>query len=78
MCTNCNKKFHNKGKRAKHSREPVESVDQRKVFAHFILLYSDIFQILSENNVVSLFERIKKHLKLDTSQTILHYIVKKH
>ena len=77
MCSTCNKKFHNKGKRAKHSREPVESVDQRQVFAHFILLYSDIYQILSENNVVSMLEQIKKQQNLETTQTILHYITKK-
>ena len=27
MCESCNKKFHNKGKRARHKREEVEAVD---------------------------------------------------
>lgn len=43
MCLKCDKKFHNKGKRAKHKREKVEDVEERLIFPNFILLFSDIY-----------------------------------
>jgi hypothetical protein len=43
MCSKCNKKIHNKGKRRKHKREKVDEVEERLIYHNFILLFSDIY-----------------------------------
>ena len=54
MCSKCDKKVHNKRKRAKHKREIVDKVEERIIFDNFILLFSDIYLILQEDKVALL------------------------
>jgi hypothetical protein len=77
MCSKCDKKFHNKGKRAKHKREKVDIVEERLIFQNFILLFSDIYQIISEDYVAQLLIKIKEDFKLKDDKSVLHFIKKK-